>query len=160
MDDRAARRFCTQTPDAVLIWGGSLAAYDVDTREPLGDRRLMTFRAAIPERQFLCKGQTKWLARRAMDGILPEVLTSQRGRGLQAAEWFEAASQSRGLLREELDRLVGNARMESLFDIPLLRKLIGGWPASLSDANQAQSFRALLVVMNGARFTRRFLEAR
>src|SRR5260370_40009959 len=53
MDDRAARKFCTETPDAVLIWGGSLAAYDVDTREPLGDRRLVTFRAASPERQFL-----------------------------------------------------------------------------------------------------------
>jgi asparagine synthase (glutamine-hydrolysing) len=160
MDDRATRKFCTQTPDAVLIWGGSLAAYDVETREPLGDRRLMTFRAAIPERQFLCKGKTKWLIRRAMDGILPEVLASQRGRGLQAAEWFEAAGESRGLLGEEVDRLAANARMESLFDIPLLRGLIDGWPVSLSDADQATRYTALVIVISGARFARRFLEAR
>lgn len=158
MDDRAARKDCTQTPDAVLIWGGTLAAFDIDVREPLGDRRLMAFRAAIPERQFLCNGQTKWLARRAMDGILPGVLTSQRGRGRQAAEWFEAATESRGLLSEELDRLAAISRLESLFDIPLLREMIGGWPTSVSDANEAASYKALLVVITGARFARRFLE--
>lgn len=160
MDDRAARKFCTQTPDALLIWGGTLAAFDLDVREPLGDRRLMAFRAAIPERQFLCNGQTKWLVRRAMDGILPEVLTSQRSRGLQAAEWFQAATESRGLLGEELDCLAANSRMESLFDIPLLREMIDAWPASISDENQAKSYKALLVVITGARFARRFLEGR
>jgi len=73
MDDRAARIACTQTPDAVLSGADAWQRTTSRRREPLGDRRLMSFRAAVPERQFLCKGQTKWLARRAMDEYFPKL---------------------------------------------------------------------------------------
>jgi asparagine synthase (glutamine-hydrolysing) len=159
-DDRTMRWFCTQTPDISRIWSGTLPAFDVETRDPLGDRRLMAFRAAIPERQFLFQGQTKWLVRRAMAGTLPAELVAQthRGRGLQAAEWFDAAGQSRDALRAEVDRLAVNPRIESLIDIPLLRSQLDTWPARLRDANDTFSYRRLLMVLSAGRFMRRFLE--
>jgi asparagine synthase (glutamine-hydrolysing) len=161
-DDRLMRWYCTQTPDVSRIWSGTLAAYDVETRDPLGDRRLMAFRAALPERQFLFQGRTKWLVRRAMQDTLPAELVKQthRGRGQQAAEWFDAASQSREELREEVERLAVNPRIESLIDIPLLRSLLDAWPARPRDANQTFSYRRLLIVLGAARFMRRFLERR
>jgi asparagine synthase (glutamine-hydrolysing) len=156
MDDRTMRRFCTQTPDLSFVWGGGLAAYDVEMREPAGDRRLMAFRAAVPERQFLCNGQLKWLARRAMEGRLPDVLTGLRGRGLQAAEWFEASSQSREALRAEVECLAADPRMESLIDIPWLKKSVDEWPDRRCDAEQTFRYRRFLGVVTAARFARRF----
>jgi asparagine synthase (glutamine-hydrolysing) len=157
-EDRTIRWYCTQTPDLSRVWSGTLAAYDVETRDPAGDRRLMAFRAAIPERQFLFQGQTKWLARRAMQGTLPAELVglTHRGRGQQAAEWFDAASQSRAALRAEIERVAANPRVESLIDVPLLRSLLVEWPAQLRDASQTFSYRRLLIVMGAARFMRRF----
>lgn len=160
VDDRMMRWYCTQTPDVSLIWSGTLAAFDVETRDPLGDRRLMAFRAAIPERQFLFQGQTKWLVRRAMQATLPTELVTQthRGRGRQAANWFDAAGRSRDALRAEVERLAGTPRIESLIDIPLLRFLLDTWPARLRDARETFSYRRLLMVLSAGRFIRRFLE--
>ncbi len=119
----------------------------------------MAFRAAIPERQFLYLGQTKWLVRRAMQAKLPAEVVEQshRGRGQQAAEWFDAAGQSREALRAEVECLAANPRVESLFDVPLLRSLVEGWPSRLHDTGQTFSYRRLLTVIGAARFMRRFL---
>jgi asparagine synthase (glutamine-hydrolysing) len=159
-DDRMMRWYCTQTPDVSLVWSGTLAAFDVETRDPLGDRRLMAFRAAIPESQFLFRGQTKWLVRRAMEGTLPAELVAQthRSRGRQAAEWFDAATRSRDELRAEVERCAANPRIESLIDIPVLRSLLDAWPVRLQHVGQASSYRRLLIAIGAARFMRRFLE--
>jgi asparagine synthase (glutamine-hydrolysing) len=158
VDDRVMRSICTQTPDLGLIWGGCLAAYDVETRDPTSDRRLMAFRAAVPERQFLSNGQTKWLARRAMRNTLPEAVFDQTGRGEQAAEWFDAASRSRVELAAELENLAANPRMELVLDIPFMRSLMQAWPSKLSDKRNVFPYRRLLAVIGSARFARRIIE--
>jgi asparagine synthase (glutamine-hydrolysing) len=118
----------------------------------------MAFRAAVPERQFLRNGQLKWLVRRAMEGRLPAALTTLTGRGHQAAEWFDAASQALEALRTEVQCLAASPRMESLIDIPWVRALIGQWPARMGDAGQTFSYRRFLGVIGAARFARRFVE--
>jgi asparagine synthase (glutamine-hydrolysing) len=157
-DDRVMRYLCTQTPDLGLLWGGSLADYDVQTLDPTADRRLMVFRAAIPERQFLRNGEAKWLVRRAMRNKLPDLLFNQAARGQQAAEWFDAASASRHELNTEVERLSANPRMGSLVDIPLLQNLMRRWPSQVSNASEIFLYRRLLIIVSSARFVRRFIE--
>ena len=157
-DDRAMLHFCLRTPDLGIIWGGALPAYDLQIRDPLGDRRLRAFRARLPERQFLRHGQTRWLARRVMDGILPSELTEQRLRGRQAAEWFEAASQSRDLLLDEIGLLAHNGRLQNIFDLSAIEGHLKNWPESPTP-DQTALYQRLLSILNAAHFMRRFIAA-
>lgn len=156
-DDRAMHHFCVRTPDLGNVWGGALAAYDLEIRDPLGDRRLRAFRARLPERQFLRQGQTRWLARRAMAGVLPKEVTEQRLRGRQAAEWFEAASGSLDLLREEVGRLGRNDRLQRIINLAEINGLLRNWPA-IPTPDQAAAYQRLLSIISAAHFMRRFME--
>lgn len=53
------------------------ATFNVDTRFPLLDRRLVEYMFATPREHKIRRGQTRMLQRRAMDGILPAVVTQE-----------------------------------------------------------------------------------
>lgn len=66
------------------------AAYGVEARHPYMDRRLIEFLLAIPPEQLTRHGWPKFLARRAMAGILPDKVRWRRG--IQHLGWrFQAA---------------------------------------------------------------------
>ena len=74
---------------------GYEAMFGVQTRNPAGDARIVDFCLSVPEEQFQRDGMPRSLIRRAIqDRLPPEVLASRR-RGLQAADWFESANDSR-----------------------------------------------------------------
>ena len=158
IDYRTFRKLCTMSHDTNIFWGGTLAAYDLEIRDPTADRRLVAFRAAIPDRQFLHGGNTRWLLRRTMADILPPVLTNQVGRAQQAADWFTAASDARNDLRQEVDCMAANPRLSAMFDVPLLRKLTDNWPAIVHGKQETHHYLRLLMTVCYARFARIFLE--
>jgi asparagine synthase (glutamine-hydrolysing) len=131
----------------------------VEIREPLADRRLLAFRAAIPEEQFLRNGELKWLVRRVMRGRLPERMFRETARGRQAADWFEAASASLQDLRAEVACLGENPLTRSLLDFPFLNKLTRDWPQSLASDQQVRSYARLVNLLAAGRFARRFDES-
>lgn len=163
-DDRSMRFVASQTPDLAYLWAATPAAFDIDTRDPTSDRRLVAFRVATPERQFLRRGQTKWLLQRAMKGVLPpEIRDLRHHAGQQAAEWFEAVTRSRDAFEDEIDRLAANSRMAALIDIAGLRDNLAAWPATVGSAGSrgaltARRYRRFVVVVAYARFMRRFVE--
>ena len=53
------------------------AAFGIDTRFPLLDRRLVEYMFAAPREQKIRRGQVRVLQRRAMKGILPEVVLTR-----------------------------------------------------------------------------------
>jgi asparagine synthase (glutamine-hydrolysing) len=53
------------------------ATFNVDTRFPLLDRKLVEYMFAAPREHKICRGQTRMLQRRAMEGILPAVVTQE-----------------------------------------------------------------------------------
>ena len=158
-DHRVFRRWCTGTYDYGTVWGGYLAAFDLDHRDPSADRRLLVFRAGIPDGQFLRNGQTRWLLRRAMEGMLPQELMSQSGRALQAAEWFDAARKAAREIAEEVELMGADPLLAGLYDIEYLRRLMMVWPSTPKNGQEAQHYRRLITTISSARFTRRFLSA-
>ncbi len=160
MDVAMMRAVCSRSPDIASIWGSSLAAFDVETRDPTADRRMIAFRVAVSERQFLDHGEPKWLLRRAMRGTLPDFILDQRHHaGRQAAEWFDSATRTLPGINEEIERLAANQRTAAIVDIAWLRKLVDNWPTDIgySDA-RARPYRRFLIVILAGRFLRRFLE--
>jgi asparagine synthase (glutamine-hydrolysing) len=102
--------------------------FDVQTRCPPVDVRLVEFCLALPEDQYLRDGQPRWLLRRAMtDRLPPEVLRNQK-RGLQVADWFERLGAIRPQIMEELARFEQSELARRVLDLARLRQLVQQWP--------------------------------
>jgi asparagine synthase (glutamine-hydrolysing) len=104
--------------------GAGLAAWDLELRDPTGDRRIVEFCFAIPDDQFLRNGQTRWLLRRAMKDVLPEELLNEPARGRQTADWNEGAAKAKNLLLEEIGKLERNPTVERLADLKHIRETV------------------------------------
>ena len=63
---------------AVYWYDRSVARFGLEARHPFLDRRLAEFLLAIPGEQLYRGGRSKWLLRRAMDGILPGPVLERR----------------------------------------------------------------------------------
>lgn len=114
---------------------GRRALDGFETRDPLGDLRLVEFCAAIPNRLFLRKGDDRWLARRVLEDRLPAELIGERRLGRQNQEWFDWMSRRRGSVLEELERLERSPAASRVLDLPRLKAIAADWPA---DADAAQ----------------------
>ena len=158
MDDRSFRRSCTAPFDYGTIWGGFLAAFDLEIRDPSADRRLVEFRAGIPERQFLNRGTTRWLLNRAMTGLLPPEMMNQSARGIQSPDWFNAATYALEDIKGEVSAVAADPRLSAMIDVPRLQQLLEKWPAQLPGTADSLNYRRLLQVVGVARFARLFLE--
>ena len=111
--------------------GSALASANVrglEMRDPTCDRRLVEFCLGVPDSQFLRDGQSRWLLRRLMAGVLPEEILEGRGKGYQFADWYEGLSADRERLREHLQRLRQHRRAAQLLDLPALEALLENWP--------------------------------
>jgi asparagine synthase (glutamine-hydrolysing) len=102
-------------------------AYGLDMRDPTSDRRLVEFCLAVPESQYLNKGQTRWLLQRLMKDILPPEILLSRSRGLQAADWHEAAKANLQKLNTELARLKTHGGADCYLDLVALERLLKYW---------------------------------
>ena len=74
---------------AVYWYDRSSAHFGLEARHPFLDRRLAEFLLAIPGEQLYRGGRSKWLLRRAMDGILPRPVLERRDK-----TWFGVISVS------------------------------------------------------------------
>jgi len=87
IDSRAAR-----CENLIRHDGGSnhmavLARHGIEMRDPTGDSRFMEFCLAIPETQFMRRGQNRFILRSVYgDALAPSTLTA-RTRGMQGADW-------------------------------------------------------------------------
>ncbi len=126
--------------DQAFIFGGALAAWDVDLRDPTGDKRVMEFCYAIPDAQFLQRGVTRRLLRRAMKGALPEALLQEKSRGRQAADWHETAVKSRQLLLDEIDSCRTNPSASAFLDLPKMREALTLWDEAIAAKTTTRQF--------------------
>ena len=144
--------------DAGLFAGGMLAAADIDLRDPTADRRVMEFCRAIPEEQFINRGRTRWLLRRAMSGILPPELLVESRRGRQAANWYDAAQAASADIAAELDRIGENTAASAFIDVERLQSSCTTWAPEEVVLNPILAHQRILLqsaVVVG-RFIRRF----
>lgn len=127
--DRAGRARALARLDTGQFRLGLLATHGIDQRDPMMDKRLVEFCFAIPEEQFLRRGETRSLMRRVMEGTLPDAVRLETRRGLQAADWHETLNTSRDDIAAEIDRLEYSPLASRLLDLPRLKRLIHEWPS-------------------------------
>lgn len=100
----------------------------IEVRDPTSDLRLLEFCLAVPDRQYLRNGQTRWLLRRMMAGVLPPQILASTGKGYQSADWYEAVAADLPRLRDELHDMTRQPSVAQLVDLEGLQALLDCWP--------------------------------
>jgi asparagine synthase (glutamine-hydrolysing) len=105
------------------------AVHGVETRDPTSDVDVIAYCFGIPPEQYLAEDIDRSLVRRAMWGILPEIVLTNRLRGLQAADWYEKLSGQRDRLTAEITGFSTSALARRAIDCERLSRAIQNWPA-------------------------------
>ena len=97
-------------------------AHSIEARPPLIDHRLIEFAATIPSRFRLHNGQTKYLFKQAMRGLLPDHIIDRpkHGFAVPLAQWLrtDLATFARDIL------LSPTARERNVFDLRQVERLL------------------------------------
>lgn len=141
-----ARLWMIRRTDFANYNKGSLAGWGIDHRDPTADKRLVEFCLSAPLEQFLAKGESRLLARRALGDRLPSAVLDERRKGYQAVDWHEGFSAARGEIVEQLDRFSQFDPAARLLDLERLRQLADNLPADgWERAPVIQSYRLAML---------------
>ncbi len=108
---------------------GTLAGWGIDHRDATADKRLVEFCLSAPIEEFLARGESRLLARRALSDRLPGAVLSERRKGYQAVDWHEGFCAARGEIVAQLERLSQFEPAGQFLDLERLRNLADNWPA-------------------------------
>lgn len=131
--------------------------FGLDVRDPTSDRRVIELCLSIPEEQFALGGVPRSLIRRAMRGLLPEVVLNERRKGLQAADWRVGFQQAMPRLRAEVGRLRASPFASECLDLNRMDALLDAWPG-VDDAGERANIDYLCAfsrALTAGRFIRR-----
>jgi asparagine synthase (glutamine-hydrolysing) len=103
-------------------------AMGIEVRDPTADVRLIEFCLSLPENQFLRDGKKRWLIRRLVADLLPPEVLDVRTRGLQAANWYEAAGAGMSKMREVFAGLETHESVGDYIDLKAMREALDSWP--------------------------------
>lgn len=110
-------------------WNAAMKAiHGVEVRDPPGDVDVVAFCLGVPVEQYLVEDVERSLIRRAMWGLLPTVVLTNRLTGLQAPDWYEKLASRRGAVASELDDLASLPLADKALDLPRLNRAIESWP--------------------------------
>ena len=125
-------------------------------RDPTAYRPLVEFCLGIPDDQYLRDGQQRWLARRMLRGMVPDMVVEEKRSGLQAADWHLRLKRERHALIKELDQMSTDPTLAMRIDFAGLRAALIDCPAE-TPLNSKEAYRLMLAVpraMTTARFVR------
>jgi asparagine synthase (glutamine-hydrolysing) len=137
------------------------AVTGVEVRDPTADIDVISYCFGVPPEQYLAEGIDRSLIRRAMWGLLPEMVLTNRLSGLQAADWHEKLESQRGELARQIAELSESALVRRVIDLVRLENAIKNWPTG--GWHTREVFReynlALMRGVAGGRFLRWFESA-
>jgi asparagine synthase (glutamine-hydrolysing) len=137
------------------------AVTGVELRDPTADMDVVSYCFGIPPDQYLAEGVDRSLIRRAMWGLLPEQVLTNRLNGLQAPDWYEKLERQRGDLARQVAELSQSPLVGRIIDLLRLEKAIRNWPTGgwhRKDVFQEYNL-ALTRGLAGGRFLRWFEQA-
>jgi asparagine synthase (glutamine-hydrolysing) len=128
----------------------------VEVRDPTGDIDVVAYCFGVPPEQYLAEGIDRSLIRRAMWGLLPESVLTNRMSGLQSADWYEKLARRRGQLSAEIAELASSPLARRAIDLERLDKAIKTWPGEgWGTSKTVEEYHlALTRGVAGARFLR------
>ncbi len=133
----------------------------VEVRDPTADVDVVSYCFGVPPEQYLAEGIDRSLIRRAMWGLLPESVLTNRLHGLQDAGWFERLDRQRNAFAGEIAALSQSPLARKAIDLPRLERAIADWPSG--DWHRPEIFveynLALMRGVAGGRFLRWFESA-
>jgi len=125
-DERAAG--LTQV-DYVGDWhAAEKAVTGVEVRDPTADIDVVSYCFGIPPEQYLVEGIDRSLIRRAMWGLLPDMVLTNRLSGLQAADWYEKLDRQRGAFARQIAELSHSPLARRAIDLQRLERTLKNWP--------------------------------
>ena len=104
------------------------AFHGVETRDPTADIDVVAYCFGVPPEQYLAEGVDRSLIRRAMWGLLPEIVLANRLIGLQSADWFEKLEGRREELLAEIAELATSPLVRKAIDLERLERALRDWP--------------------------------
>jgi asparagine synthase (glutamine-hydrolysing) len=129
LDGRDALRtllaYCDRSDTSIAPQGG----WQLDSRDPTYDRRVIEFCLTVPLEEFMRGGQLRSLARRAMVGRLPPSTLKRTLRGEQSADWYLNLAAVRGRMATEVERLRSSPLASRMLDLQRMSSLIENWPS-------------------------------
>jgi asparagine synthase (glutamine-hydrolysing) len=137
------------------------AVTGVEVRDPTADMDVLSYCFGVPPEQYLAEGIDRSLIRRAMWGLLPYAVLTNRLSGLQAPDWYEKLEGQRGELARQLGELAESPLVCRIIDLLRLEKAIKTWPAGGWHTKEVfQEYNlALTRGLAGGRFLRWFEQA-
>jgi asparagine synthase (glutamine-hydrolysing) len=134
------------------------AVTGVEVRDPTADIDVVSYCFGVPQEQYLAEGIDRSLIRRAMWGLLPDKILTNRMSGLQAADWYEKLGNRRGELEQQIAELSQSVLVRRIIDVERLERAIKTWPAGgWHTAEVFQEYNlALTRGVSGASFLRWF----
>ncbi|HWV42895.1 asparagine synthase-related protein [Pseudorhodoplanes sp.] len=100
----------------------------VEIRDPTADIDVVSYCFGIPPEQYLAEGIDRSLIRRAMWGLLPEKVLTNRLHGMQDADWFERIGGQRDALARDIATLAQSPLARRAIDLPRLERALANWP--------------------------------
>jgi len=133
--------------------------YGMEKRDPPSYRPLVEFCLSIPDNQYFREGQSRWLARRMLNGLVPDMVVTERRRGVRMADWHPRLARQRSEMIEEFDRLIENENIAEMLDLKSLRQALIEFPDSPEDQIYSH-WRLKATVLDGLTWGRfiRFIE--
>ena len=104
------------------------AVTGVEVRDPTADIDVISYCFGVPPEQFLAEGIDRSLIRRAMWGLLPEAVLTNRLSGLQGADWYEKLENQRSELASQVAELSKSPLASRVIDLVRLENAIENWP--------------------------------
>jgi asparagine synthase (glutamine-hydrolysing) len=151
------RRAALTMVDYFGEWNAAHQAFHgVQTRDPTADIDVIAYCFGVPPEQYLVEGIDRSLIRRAMWGLLPEVVLTNRLIGLQAADWFEKLDGRREKLMAEVAEIATSPLARKAIDHERLERALRNWPTGGWHKNKIveEYHLALSRGIAGARFLR------
>lgn len=104
------------------------AVTGVEVRDPTADIDVVSYCLGVPPEQYLAEDVDRSLIRRAMWGLLPDIILSNRLSGLQHADWYEGLASRRDDLAHQVAALGHSPLARRIVDLPRLQRAVDNWP--------------------------------
>ena len=104
------------------------AVTGVEVRDPTADLDVVCYCFGVPAEQYLAEGADRSLIRRAMWGLVPEMVLTNRLGGLQGADWYEKLEGRRSELARQIAEISESALVRRVIDLVRLERAVTNWP--------------------------------
>lgn len=121
----------------------------ITKRDPTRDKRVIEFCCSVPINQYIYKGQSRSLLRRAMKDILPDkVRLNYYSRGRQSADWIQRLRGDWDSIKNEISDLSEANNIKKYLDINMINNVL----RELGHGPRDQDFEKVRIIITSIVF--------